>query len=104
MLRQRVDHGDDPGQGLHLDRGYDSAKTRNLLELLGFEPSIATKGAAPIQPAAGGRWPVAGGRWPVERTHVWLNGYGKLRRAPTTLPSSASHPLRRVRSTPRAIW
>ena len=57
---------------LHLDRGYDSAKTRDLLELLGFEPHIATKGQpAPLQ---------AGKRWPVERTHSWLNGYGKLRR------------------------
>jgi hypothetical protein len=57
---------------LHLDRGYDSSRTRALLEILGFEAHIAAKGQpAPIQ---------AGKRWPVERTHSWMNGYGKLRR------------------------
>jgi hypothetical protein len=57
---------------MHLDRGYDSTKTRDLLEILGYHADIATKGQpAPIQ---------AGKRWPVERTHSWMNGYGKLRR------------------------
>jgi len=57
---------------LHLDRGYDSTKTRDLLEILGYDADIALKGTpAPIQP---------GKRWPVERTHSWMNGYGKLRR------------------------
>jgi hypothetical protein len=56
----------------HLDRGYDSAVTRQLLDELGFEGAIARKGVpAPIQ---------AGTRWVVERTHAWMNGYGKLRR------------------------
>jgi hypothetical protein len=57
---------------VHLDRGYDSGKTRDLLEILGFDGEIAVTGVpAPIQ---------AGRRWPVERTHSWMNGYGKLRR------------------------
>ena len=57
---------------MHLDRGYDSRKTRDLLEILGYQPDIAIKGApAPIQ---------AGKRWPVERLHSWMNGYGRLRR------------------------
>ncbi len=65
-------HGDQEFPNLHLDRGYDSAKTRTLLDVLGFTPHIAVKGQpAPIQ---------AGRRWPVERMHAWLNGYGKLRR------------------------
>jgi hypothetical protein len=56
----------------HLDRGYDSTVTRQLLDELGFEGEIARKGVpAPIQ---------AGTRWVVERTHAWMNGYGKLRR------------------------
>jgi hypothetical protein len=39
---------------------------------LGFTGEIARKGVpAPIQ---------AGKRWVVERTHAWMNGYGKLRR------------------------
>ena len=57
---------------VHLDRGYDSRATRALLDALGFDGAIARKGVpAPIQ---------AGSRWVVERTHSWMNGYGKLRR------------------------
>ncbi|HZO31384.1 MAG TPA: IS5 family transposase [Chloroflexota bacterium] len=57
---------------VHLDRGYDGTPTRVLLEALGFDGAIARKGVpAPVQ---------AGSRWVVERTHQWMNGYGKLRR------------------------
>jgi hypothetical protein len=57
---------------VHLDRGYDSAKTRDLLDELGYDYEIARKGVpAPIQ---------AGKRWVIERTHAWMNGFGKLRR------------------------
>jgi hypothetical protein len=56
----------------HLDRGYDSATTRILLDEFGFTGEIARKGVpAPVQ---------AGKRCVVERTHAWMNGYGKLRR------------------------
>ena len=62
-----------PGQRTcHLDAGYDSQPTRQTLAGLGFAARIARRGTpAPIQ---------AGRRWPVERTHSWMNGYGKLRR------------------------
>jgi Transposase DDE domain len=57
---------------MHLDRGYDSRETRDLLEILGYQAEIAAKGApTPIQ---------AGKRWPVERLHSWMNGYGNLHR------------------------
>jgi len=57
---------------VHLDRGYDSGPTRALLDALGFAGAIARKGVpAPVQ---------AGTRWVVERTHAWMNGFGKLRR------------------------
>jgi hypothetical protein len=57
---------------LHLDRGYDNGPTRALLDHLGLDGAIARKGVpAPVQ---------AGARWVVERTHSWMNGYGKLRR------------------------
>lgn len=57
---------------VHLDRGYDSGVTRALLDGLGVAGEIARKGVpAPVQ---------AGKRWMVERTHAWMNGYGKLRR------------------------
>ncbi len=57
---------------VHLDRGYDSGVTRALLADLGLAGTIACRGVpAPVQ---------AGARWVVERTHSWMNGYGKLRR------------------------
>lgn len=57
---------------VNLDRGYDSDKTRAALTMLGFTGEIARKGVpAPIQ---------AGKRWVVERSHSWMNGFGKLRR------------------------
>jgi transposase len=57
---------------VHLDRGYAGGPTRALLARLGFTGAIARKGVpAPLQ---------AGARWVVERTHSWMNGYGKLRR------------------------
>jgi transposase len=57
---------------VHLDRGYDGGPSRALLDELGFAGAIARKGVpAPVQ---------AGARWVVERTHSWMNGYGKLRR------------------------
>ena len=57
---------------VHLDRAYDGDPTRALLAELGFDGAIARKGVpAPVQ---------AGSRWVVERTHSWMNGYGKLRR------------------------
>ena len=47
-------------------------ESRALLAELGFTAEIARKGVpAPIQ---------AGKRWVVERTHSWMNAYGKLRR------------------------
>jgi len=62
-----------PGErACHLDAGYDSRPTRQTLSELGFDGHIARKGTpAPLQ---------ATRRWPVERTHSWMNGYGKLRR------------------------
>ena len=57
---------------VHLDRGYDNGPSRAALAALGFDGAIARKGVpAPVQ---------AGARWVVERTHSWMNGYGKLRR------------------------
>jgi transposase len=57
---------------VHLDRGYDSDVTRALLGELGFTGAIARRGLpAPVQ---------VGKRWVVERTHAWMNDFGKLRR------------------------
>ena len=57
---------------VHLDRAFDNGPCRAVLDELGFRGEIARKGVpAPLQ---------AGTRWVVERTHAWMNGYGKLRR------------------------
>lgn len=54
---------------VHLDAGYDSAKTRDLLDELGCTGVISKKGF-PLQ---------AGARWVVERTHSWhTRGFKKL--------------------------
>ena len=54
---------------VHLDAGYDSVKTRDLLDELGCEAVISKKGF-PLQ---------AGARWVVERTNSWHNrGFKKL--------------------------
>lgn len=54
---------------IHLDAGYDSAKTRDLLEEFGCDAVISKKGT-PLQ---------AGARWVVERTNSWHNrGFKKL--------------------------
>jgi transposase len=55
---------------VHLDAGYDSAKTREELAARGLGGQIAQKGKpAPIQ---------ATKRWPVERTNAWGNQFKKL--------------------------
>ena len=54
---------------VHLDAGYDSTATRELLEELGCQAVISKKGT-PLQ---------AGARWVVERTNSWHNrGFKKL--------------------------
>jgi transposase len=54
---------------VHLDAGYDSTKTRELLEELGCHGVISIKGI-PLQ---------AGARWVVERTNSWhTRGFRKL--------------------------
>jgi IS5 family transposase len=55
---------------VHVDRGYDSATTRQELAACGMAGQIATRGRpAPVQ---------ASRRWPVERTHGWGNQFKKL--------------------------
>ena len=54
---------------VHLDAGYDSGKTRDLLEELGCRAVISAKGT-PLQ---------TGRRWVVERANSWHNrGFKKL--------------------------
>ncbi len=55
---------------VHLDRGYDSAKTRAELDGRGLLGCIAQRGKpAPLR---------ATSRWVVERTNAWHNAFKKL--------------------------
>jgi transposase len=55
---------------VHLDRGYDSAVTRQRLDARGLRAEIAQRGKpAPL---------TAGTRWVVERTNAWTNAHKKL--------------------------
>jgi len=77
LLSPTLDRLDDLGPlpekiTVHLDSGYDSGKTRDLLAGRGLHGQIATKGEkAPIQ---------ASSRWHVERTNSWHNAFNKLQR------------------------
>jgi transposase len=56
---------------VHLDAGYDYQPCRDDLAHRGLIGQIAVRGMpAPIQ---------AGRRWVIERSHAWLNAFGKLR-------------------------
>jgi hypothetical protein len=57
---------------MHLDRGYDSRKTRDLRQILATTMTSRSRASPPRSRA--------GKPWPVERTDSWMNGYGKLRR------------------------
>jgi transposase len=61
-----------PAVTVHLDAAYDSRKTEDLLTAHGLRYEITWQGEHP--PVKFTR------RWMVERTHSWLNGYGRLRR------------------------
>jgi hypothetical protein len=57
---------------MHLDSGYDGKPGRDVLAEHDLIGEIARKGIpSPIQ---------VGTRWVVERTHSWMNNFGKLRR------------------------
>jgi transposase len=79
LLRPTLEHLGRFDQGLgvglpetitvHLDAGYDNAKTRHLLAELGCHGVISIKGF-PLQ---------AGARWVIERTNAWhTRGFTKL--------------------------
>lgn len=69
----QVQSGPWPAQvTVHLDAGYDSQKTEDMLSARGLNYEITWQGEHP--PVKFTR------RWMVERTHSWMNGYGRLRR------------------------
>ncbi|WP_182546148.1 IS5 family transposase [Halosaccharopolyspora lacisalsi] len=77
LLAPTLDHLGDLGPlpadiTVHLDSGYDSGKTRDVLTGRGLHGESARKGdKAPIQ---------ASQRWHVERTNAWHNAFNRLQR------------------------
>ncbi|MDQ2655063.1 MAG: hypothetical protein M3Z20_18690 [Chloroflexota bacterium] len=63
-----------PDLPVHLDRGYAGAPVQAVLAEFGCTGVIS-----PTATPASGH---VGERWVVERTHSWLNAFGKLRRCP----------------------
>ncbi len=63
-------------QGMCLDKGYDYAEVRALLERYGYTPHIRRRGEeiAAKRDIPGYR----ARRWVVERTHAWLNRFRRL--------------------------
>jgi transposase len=62
-----------------LDRGYDSALTRERLHDLGLDDAVIAKKRQRGAPTTPKKQPM-GLRWPVERTNSWLSNFGALRR------------------------
>lgn len=55
-----------------LDRGYDYAEVRALLNELGWVPHIRTRGEEKTEKKKKRQTPK---RWVVERTHSWMNRF-----------------------------
>ena len=62
LPQHRGVHGEDLFPTVHLDRGYDSGKTRDLLDILGLRRRDRPQGRPGPDP---GRAPVAGGAHPL---------------------------------------
>ena len=89
----RPDATTDAPQGLCLDKGYDYAEAREVVDELGFTPHIRSRGEEKkeLESDAGFR----ARRWVIERTHAWLNRFRGLlirwsKTQTTTAPCSSS--------------
>ncbi len=63
-------------QGLCLDAGYDYDEVHEIAYEFGYTAHLRNRGEEKKAKEAGKK----ARRWVVERTHSWMNGYGKLRR------------------------
>jgi transposase len=64
------------GQGMCLDKGYDSGEVRDLVKEFGYTAHIRSRGeeAQAIKREAGFK----ARRWVVERTHSWMNRFRRI--------------------------
>ena len=65
---------------LWLDRGYDSAITRERLAARGIDDAVIARKRKRGATAEKTKNQPMGLRWPVERTNAWLSNFGGLRR------------------------
>src|SRR5262245_47453244 len=76
MAVERLDPAPDAPQGLCLDKGYDDAEVRDLLEECGFTAHLRARGeeAKALKAEAGCK----ARRWVVERTHSWMHRFRRV--------------------------
>jgi len=76
IAAERPDVSPETPQGLCLDKGYDYAEVRALLDEFGFTAHIRARGeeAKALKQEAGFK----ARRWVVERTHSWMNRFRRL--------------------------
>jgi transposase len=63
-------------QGMCMDKGYDYAEVRELLEEFGFTAHIRSRGEEAKALRKSVRFRAR--RWVVERTHSWLNRFRRI--------------------------
>ena len=76
MIIERPQPTVEQAQGLCLDKGYDYAEVRAIVEQWGYTAHIRSRGEE-----AQARETVPGyraRRWVVERTHSWMNRYRRI--------------------------
>lgn len=67
---------EETSQNLCLDKGYDFAQVRELVESFGIEAHIRSRGEEKQQKKRSKRFKAR--RWVVERTHSWMNRYRRV--------------------------
>ena len=76
LVAVRPEPTEEEPQGMCLDKGYDYAAVREVLEEFGFTAHIKARGeeAKEVKAEAGKR----ARRWVVERSHSWMNRFRRL--------------------------
>lgn len=76
IVAERPEPSDEQPQGMCLDKGYDYAAVREILEEFGFTAHIRARGeeAKELKRDASNK----ARRWVVERTHSWMNRFRRI--------------------------
>lgn len=76
IVVERPEPSEEQPQGMCLDKGYDYAEVREILEEFGFTAHIRARGeeAKELAQEAGKR----ARRWVVERSHSWMNRFRRI--------------------------